>query len=196
MRRPAHPAATWTIARCGPGARGRGSWPGVLDTKPRGDDRRPRCSRNSASAAPPPLLKLTRKVGSPRCVTSALCLVLRPCWCGNRRSAWPRRPRAGVGESCIDVTESHRQRRGLRGADRLWAIEKVGSHGPWRTRDSVSLPAERAPTLVAQHAFVVDVRIVRASDAARVELRPFRSLRCSDPHASCTLLVVDAAGNL
>ena len=41
--------------------------------------------------------------------------------------------------------------------------------------------------VVAQHAFAeVDVRIVRASDAARVN-RLFRSLRCSDP--ACKLQI-------
>ena len=41
--------------------------------------------------------------------------------------------------------------------------------------------------VIAQHAYAeVDVRIARASDAARVN-RLFRNLRCSDPHCSLTV---------
>ena len=41
--------------------------------------------------------------------------------------------------------------------------------------------------VVAQHAFAdIDVRIARASDAARVD-RLFRSLRCADPHCSLSI---------
>ena len=42
--------------------------------------------------------------------------------------------------------------------------------------------------VVAQHAFAdIDVRIARASDAARVD-RLFRSLRCADPHCSLSII--------
>ena len=145
------------------------------------------------------LLNPDEEVGSPasRPITERLALVsqavlvLEPAQGLAAKTA-----RKGVGGYRIDVTgvASHSGVDFASGHSAILElarlIEKVAGFTDLRVGRTVNpgvISGGTRANVVAQHAFAeVDVRIVRASDAARVD-RLFRSLRCSDP--ACKLQI-------
>ena len=201
-------SATWTpsgrSARCGrcPGASAMGDsfGPGVLDMKA-GVAMALAAIRALAqlgiSRPITLLLNTDEEVGSPasRPITERLALASSAV-SGAGTGAGPGLQDRAQGRRRLPHRRHRRriaQRRGLRAAATRpsWNLrgccEKVAGFTDLRSGRTVNpgvISGGTHANVVAQHAFAdVDVRIARASDAARVD-RLFRSLRCADPHAS------------